>query len=183
MIDSLRADYGNTNAAVLRHWKTEILAMAEAEPSTPAEPQHFALPDGVADLFARLERIGEREIANKVRELGLMLGTERTMRAAWEKRAYQAEAEPSAPAELPKDYEALYYELIYEVATKHPSGESRHETAKRYIRERETPSGMQAQQATTRQEPPSGGQHHPACDPGWGPRNYRCHPECQTGKV
>jgi hypothetical protein len=21
--------------------------------------------------------------------------------------------------------------------------------------------------------------HHPACDPGYGPRNYRCHPDCQ----
>lgn len=21
--------------------------------------------------------------------------------------------------------------------------------------------------------------HHGACDPGWGPRNYRCHPDCK----
>ena len=37
---------------------------------------------------------------------------------------------------MPKDYHDLYLELIYAVATKYP-GESRHETALRYIRERE----------------------------------------------
>lgn len=38
-----------------------------------------------------------------------------------------------------RDYEALYNDLIYQVAKKHP-GESRHYTAKRYIVERETPN-------------------------------------------
>ena len=39
----------------------------------------------------------------------------------------------------------LYFELIYEVATVHP-GESRHDTAKRYIHERENrPSDGPAQ--------------------------------------
>ena len=37
------------------------------------------------------------------------------------------------------DFEALYHDLIMEVANKYP-GESRHLTAKRYIRERETPN-------------------------------------------
>lgn len=36
------------------------------------------------------------------------------------------------------DYKALYYELIMEVGSSWP-GESRHETARRYIREHETP--------------------------------------------
>lgn len=36
-------------------------------------------------------------------------------------------------------YKTLYFELLYEVARKHP-GESRHETARRYIRQAETPS-------------------------------------------
>ena len=39
-----------------------------------------------------------------------------------------------------------YNELIYEVATKHPD-ESRHETAKRYIHEREHRQSNVAQQA------------------------------------
>lgn len=25
--------------------------------------------------------------------------------------------------------------------------------------------------------------HHPQCDPGWGPRNYRCHPNCPVGRA
>jgi hypothetical protein len=44
------------------------------------------------------------------------------------------------------DYKALYHELLYEVVKKHP-GESRHQTAKRYIREHETPSDHQAKAA------------------------------------
>ena len=43
---------------------------------------------------------------------------------------------PSARATPTEDYKALYMELIYEVANKWPN-ESRHETAKRYIYERE----------------------------------------------
>ena len=50
------------------------------------------------------------------------------------------EAVPPAPE--PSDYKALYFELLYEVATKHPD-ESRHETARRYIREREQPKNQQ----------------------------------------
>jgi hypothetical protein len=62
---------------------------------------------------------------------------------------HQPEVPPVAPvvgpaaSEEPKDYQALYFELIYEVAIKHP-GESRHETARRYIREREQPRNSQA---------------------------------------
>ncbi len=41
------------------------------------------------------------------------------------------------------DITAKYYELIYAVGKKYPS-ESRHETALRYIRNAETPSGAEA---------------------------------------
>ncbi len=37
-----------------------------------------------------------------------------------------------------RDYEALYYELLFQVQNKY-QGETRHETAKRYIMEREKP--------------------------------------------
>lgn len=53
--------------------------------------------------------------------------------------ALPAPAVPALP-EQAKDYEALYHELLYAVARKH-QGESRHQTALRYIREREQPSG------------------------------------------
>jgi len=42
----------------------------------------------------------------------------------------------AAPTRDEQDARRLYHELLYAVATKHP-GESRHETALRYIRERE----------------------------------------------
>jgi len=48
----------------------------------------------------------------------------------------------ATPTETP-DYKALYHELLYEVANKVP-GESRHESARRIIRQHETPSGEQA---------------------------------------
>jgi len=43
-----------------------------------------------------------------------------------------------------EELEKKYYELIYAVATKHPN-ESRHETALRYIREREEHAGSGSQ--------------------------------------
>jgi hypothetical protein len=51
-------------------------------------------------------------------------------------------AEPDRePRQVPSpdfaDYKALYHDLLLQVGNKHP-GESRHETARRYIRERET---------------------------------------------
>jgi len=42
---------------------------------------------------------------------------------------------------------ALYDDLIYQVANKHPN-ESRHETAKRYIMQAEQPSDNQAQEVS-----------------------------------
>jgi hypothetical protein len=53
------------------------------------------------------------------------------------------------------DYKALYHELLYEVVKKHP-GESRHQTAKRYIREHETPSDHQAKAAGVSPPPETG---------------------------
>jgi hypothetical protein len=44
---------------------------------------------------------------------------------------------PAGPAPQ-ENIKALYYELLYEVARKHP-GETRHQTALRYIRQAETP--------------------------------------------
>jgi hypothetical protein len=51
--------------------------------------------------------------------------------------------------------ETKYHELIFEVCSKHP-GESRHETARRYIREKETASGEtgQAKQALEKEPKP-----------------------------
>ncbi len=44
-----------------------------------------------------------------------------------------------------------YHDLLYQVARKHP-GESRHETAKRYIQEAETPQDNTEASATIEQE-------------------------------
>lgn len=44
------------------------------------------------------------------------------------------------PAAQPPSVEARYWELLYAVSRKHP-GESRHETALRYIQQAEQPSG------------------------------------------
>ena len=50
-------------------------------------------------------------------------------------------APPAAsPGVPPQDYKALYYELLYAVGMKH-QGESRHETALRYIKRAEQPNG------------------------------------------
>ena len=51
-----------------------------------------------------------------------------------------------------RDYKELYFELIMEVAKKWP-GETRHETAKRYIVERETPDPNACASAEQGQEP------------------------------
>lgn len=53
--------------------------------------------------------------------------------------AQLANIDGEAPPERRKSYYELYHELIMEVAKKYP-GETRHETARRYIRERETPN-------------------------------------------
>lgn len=50
--------------------------------------------------------------------------------------------------------EALYQELIYAVASKHPD-ETRHQTALRYIRQAETPSGDCASNSTAMTQPGS----------------------------
>ena len=55
------------------------------------------------------------------------------------------------PVEPTEDFKALYYDLIMQVGNKHP-GESRHDTAKRYILRAEDTSNIQAGQAA-RQEP------------------------------
>lgn len=57
----------------------------------------------------------------------------------------------TAPTDTPTQEsatQALYHELLFAVANKHP-GETRHETALRYIRQAENPgtAQMQAQQA------------------------------------
>jgi hypothetical protein len=46
----------------------------------------------------------------------------------------------TAPREEARDYKALYHELLFAVGNKYP-GESRHQTALRYLREREAPAG------------------------------------------
>jgi hypothetical protein len=57
------------------------------------------------------------------------------------------------------DYNALYHELLLEVAKKYP-GESRHETARRYIRERETAPSNAAQMCKPTPSPVEEGQKH-----------------------
>lgn len=52
----------------------------------------------------------------------------------------------AAPSGEGEDYKALYYELIMEVANKYP-GETRHETARRIIRQRESGQGHDADAA------------------------------------
>ena len=52
--------------------------------------------------------------------------------------------EAPAPAE---DYKALYHDLLLQVVRKHPS-ETRHETAKRYIKQAEEPQNNPPKQAT-----------------------------------
>ena len=49
--------------------------------------------------------------------------------------------------------QTLYNELLYEVVSKYP-GESRHDTARRYIRERGTPSSQAASAALTASRTP-----------------------------
>lgn len=52
------------------------------------------------------------------------------------------------PADRPaSEYKALYHELLYQVGKKHP-GESRHETALRYLRNAETSGDSTACKAT-----------------------------------
>jgi hypothetical protein len=52
MLDSLRADYGDTNVAVLRHWRAEVLALLDAETGKVA--------DTINELGVRLERLQEK---------------------------------------------------------------------------------------------------------------------------
>jgi len=47
MIDSLRADYGHTNAAVLLHWRGAVLSLLTAEPERPQ-----AIERALRDLLA-----------------------------------------------------------------------------------------------------------------------------------
>ncbi len=49
------------------------------------------------------------------------------------------------------DYKALYHELLYQVGVKHP-GESRHDTALRYLRQAETGTRGSSGVASARQE-------------------------------
>lgn len=63
-----------------------------------------------------------------------------------------ASAQPAAPeVDGEPDYKALYFDLIYQVGSVWPD-ESRHETAKRYIREREELKGGPDQCGTARQQ-------------------------------
>jgi len=55
-------------------------------------------------------------------------------------------------SQVEQDYKALYFELLYQVGNKH-SGESRHQTALRYIREREAPSNIANSKSAA--EPPA----------------------------
>lgn len=71
--------------------------------------------------------------------------------AADELEAAMALVAPQEPLQA-RNYEVLYHELLYAVAHKH-QGESRHQTALRYICEREQPSvasGCNAPPAPTR---------------------------------
>lgn len=61
------------------------------------------------------------------------------------------EAERATALRERDDVTALYHDLLYQVGNKYP-GETRHETARRYIREREQGSGLSAKAAPV--EPP-----------------------------
>lgn len=55
----------------------------------------------------------------------------------------------------------LYWELIYEVARVYP-GETRHETARRYIREREAPASGESAKAAVAVDPHAGSTGKPS---------------------
>lgn len=57
--------------------------------------------------------------------------------------------QPSEPDEA-RDYKSLYFDLIMQVAKKHP-GEDRHATAKRYIEQAENNSDNRPQQGGKRE--------------------------------
>jgi hypothetical protein len=72
-----------------------------------------------------------------------------TDRVIWLWEAALRASPPEADGEWAYDYKTLYFELLYAVASKHP-GETRHQTALRYIRQRENMPANPAQASQSR---------------------------------
>jgi len=94
-------------------------------------------------LRAQIEQLSQNDFPNDLRDIH----DHRYREPEWEGQTVVRLDDVLAlldatPTETP-DYKALYHELLYEVANKVP-GESRHESARRIIRQHETPSGEQA---------------------------------------
>ena len=153
--DQQRLDLSREAIAIvvneLRDWQRQDRALAAAQqtPQDTRTPQHVA-----AGVIACAKECARYNVGWEALELAVQLEVERARNVAHEtpapicgncKQPWSAkhecpiagEAYPETPAPRPaEDYKALYYDLIYQVWSKYP-GETRHDTAKRYIQQHE----------------------------------------------
>lgn len=86
------------------------------------------VPEGTIDAICRL--VSQYQVGMDCGEQGHLDGIEELIEFVAHRAAQKGE-EAEAP-----DYKALYHELLYQVGIKHP-GETRHQTALRYLKNAE----------------------------------------------
>ena len=122
---------------------TERINKLSGRPETPeGRPAPAAIPEGL--LREALQRLYDYEMGDQDH------ATDDELLAAMEQAAAALRASPSAPSEGVRE---AYDELIYSVETK-CEGETRHDTALRYIREAENRKVSGVAKST---EPPNAG--------------------------
>ena len=141
--DRLLAEVGYQPDCSIRH----MLSIARSALASPVQP--------------RAEERDNHELAGLARDqpgLGVKVGTSATaLKGTFDSSAPINEASnpriqgdapatpPQAPSEaVARDFKALYMELLYAIGKKH-HGESRHETALRYIQQAESPRASDSQ--------------------------------------